>query len=144
MATFANITGYQISDSEAEDSYNLLPVLLNPDYNENIREATVSHSINGSFTIRKGDWKLLMAPGSGGWSYPRPGKDTVGLPPVQLYSLSTDIDEQSNVYAEHPEVVGELKALLKKYIEEGRSTPGIPQKNDGEYPWRQIESIVND
>lgn len=143
MATFANITGYQISDDEAEDSYNLLPVLLDPNYNKIIREATVSHSINGSFTIRKDGWKLLMAAGSGGWSFPRPGKDTIGLPPIQLYNLKTDPSEQSNVYEQHPEVVGELKTLLKKYIEEGRSTPGIPQKNDGKYPWPQIENIIN-
>ncbi len=143
MATFANITGYQISDDEAEDSYNLLPVLLDPNYNKIIREATVSHSINGSFTIRKDGWKLLMAAGSGGWSFPRPGKDTIGLPPIQLYNLKTDPSEQSNVYDEHPEVVSELKALLKKYIEEGRSTPGITQKNDGKYPWPQIENIIN-
>ncbi len=143
MATFANIMGYQLADNEAEDSYNLLPVLLNPDYNKIIREATVSHSINGSFTIRKDGWKLLMAAGSGGWSFPRPGKDTIGLPPIQLYNLKLDPAEQSNVYEQHPEVVTELKSLLKKYIEEGRSTPGKPQKNDGEYPWKQVKSILN-
>jgi len=142
MATFAKITDYNLADNEAEDSYNLLSVLLKPDYDQIIREATVSHSINGSFTIRKDGWKLLMAAGSGGWSYPRPGKDTVGLPPIQLYNLKADPGEESNVYNQHPEVVKELKSLLKKYIEEGRSTPGAPQKNDGKYPWRQIQNIL--
>jgi len=31
-----------------------------------------------------------------------------------------------------------LTTLMKKYIQEGRSTPGTPQKNDGEYPWKQL------
>jgi hypothetical protein len=45
-----------------------------------IREATVHHSINGSFASRKGDWKLIFAAGSGGWSFPTPGKAEEGLP----------------------------------------------------------------
>ncbi len=64
--TFAEITGYQLAENEAEDSYNLLSAILNPEYKKTIREATVSHSANGSFTIRQGEWKLLMAAGSGG------------------------------------------------------------------------------
>jgi len=142
MRTFAEITGYKLADNEAEDSYNLLPVILNAEYNKIIREATVSHSINGSFTIRQGDWKVLLAAGSGGWSSPKPGKEEEGLPPVQLYNLKTDPSEKVNLQAKNPEVVQKLTALLKKYIEEGRSTPGKPQKNDGEYPWKQIQNLV--
>lgn len=143
MRTFAEITGYKIDDDEAEDSYNLLPVILNPHYSKTIREATVCHSINGSFTIRQGDGKLLLAAGSGGWSSPKPGKEEEGLPPVQLYNLKNDPSEKENLQAQNPEVVQKLTGLLKKYIEDGRSTPGKPQKNDGEYPWKQIINIVN-
>jgi len=40
------------------------------------------------------------------------------------------------------EIVQELKSLLVKYISEGRSTPGIPQKNDPlTGPWHQINFI---
>ena len=142
MATIAEITNYSLADNEAEDSYSLLPVLINSKCKKIIREATVHHSINGSFTIRKGDWKLLIAAGSGGWSYPRPGKDTVGLPPIQLYNVKIDPEEKKNVYGDYSEIVIDLKSVLKRYIEEGRSTPGTPQKNDGKYPWRQIINIV--
>ena len=99
-----------------------------------IREATVHHSINGSFAVRKGDWKLLLAPGSGGWSYPRPGKEEEGLPHVQLFNLREDPSENINMQAEHPDIVKELSDLLKKYIEEGRSTPGVSQMNEGRFP----------
>jgi arylsulfatase A-like enzyme len=142
MRTFAEITGYKLADNEAEDSYNILPVILNPEYERIIREATVSHSINGSFTIRQGDWKLLVAAGSGGWSYPKPGKEEAGLPTVQLYNLKTDPAEKINLQAQNPEIVNKMTALLKKYIEDGRSTPGKPQKNDGKYPWEQIMNII--
>ncbi len=130
MRTFAEITGYQIQDNEAEDSYNILPASLNPEYKKIIREAIVSHSINGSFTIRQGEWKLLLAAGSGGWSSPKPGKEEEGLPPVQLYNLKNDPSEKVNLQAKNPEMVQKLSALLKKYIDDGRSTPGKPQKND--------------
>lgn len=138
MATFAAISGYQIKDNEAEDSYNILPLLLGPSEGKIIREAVVHHSINGEFSLRKGDWKLLLSPSSGGWSYPRPGRDTViinELPKVQLYNLNTDPEEAKNVYSENLAITNELREIMIRYIREGRSTPGVPQKNDGAEDW---------
>lgn len=140
--TFATAAGYQVKDIEGEDSYNILPLLLNEKEGKTIREATVHHSINGDFTIRKGDWKLLLSPSSGGWSFPRPGQDDEAikaLPVIQLYNMKTDPAEKKNVYSEHPEVVKELKSLLITYIEEGRSTPGVAQKNNGPEVWKQLK-----
>ncbi len=69
------------------------------------------HSINGSFAIRQGDWKLALCGDSGGWSEPRPGsKDAAGLPPIQLYNLATDPGESVNVQDRFPEVIGRLDA----------------------------------
>lgn len=141
FATFAAVADYQLKDSEGEDSYNILPLLLNEKAGNTIREATVHHSINGDFTIRRGEWKLLLSPSSGGWSFPRPGKDKEvieTLPSVQLYNMKDDPAETKNVYAEHPEIVKELKELMVKYVKEGRSTPGVPQKNDGPEVWKQL------
>jgi len=137
MATFASVTGYQLKDNEGEDSFDLTPLLTGSNPEAYGREATVSHSANGSFTIRKGKWKLLFSPSSGGWSYPRPGKDDsiiATLPPYQLYDMKANLEETHNLYGEKPEVFKELKALMLKYIKDGRSTPGKPQKNDGEEP----------
>ena len=44
--------------------------------------------------------------------------------------MSLDVGERQNVQAEHPDVVARLTKLLEKYVAEGRSTPGAPQKND--------------
>lgn len=134
MATFAAITGYKLSDNEAEDSFNLLPAIINPRFKGTIRESTIHHSIDGNFAIRKGRWKLLFSAGSGGWSSPKPGAEEEGLPPVQLYDIVSDPGESINLQAEHQDIVNELTALLKKSIDEGRSTPGAIQKNDGEHP----------
>lgn len=143
MATFAALTDRKLADNEGEDSYDMLPLLLADHDPETIREATVHHSINGSFTIRQGEWKLLLAPDSGGWSYPRPGRDsTEGWPAVQLYNLKSDPGEQRNVYAEHPETVRKLTDLMISYIRNGRSTPGEPQPNDNSGNWPQLDRFM--
>jgi len=131
MATAADIAGGTLPDNAAEDSVSLMPLLLGTASGP-VREATVHHSINGSFAIRQGNWKLELCPGSGGWSAPKPDKARkLGLPPVQLYDLRQDIGERKNLQDQHPEVVQRLTALLQQYIENGRSTPGPPQQNEG-------------
>lgn len=138
MATCANITNAELADNEAEDSFSMFPIFENPNTEAYKREATVHHSINGSFAIRKGDWKLALCPDSGGWSYPNPSKDTVTTPPFQLYNIKNDPSETTNLFNDHPQIVAELKTLLTQYVNNGRSTPGMPQKNDGEAKWEQL------
>ena len=145
FATCAAMYNDTLPQSAGVDSYNLLPVLTGKNYDDPLREATVTHSVNGSFSIRKGKWKLNFCPGSGGWSDPTP--DTarkMDIPPVQLYNLNKDTSEQKNLAKKHPEVVEKLTQLMRKYIEEGRSTPGKPQENDPyDDKWKQIEWIMN-
>lgn len=145
MATCAELVGYNLLPTEGEDSYSLLPLFEQSALDKPFREATVHHSINGSFAIRKGDWKLIMCPGSGGWSYPRPGRNQAvldSLPPIQLYNLANDPGEENNLQAANKEKVEELKSLLITYIENGRSTPGAPQKNDAiDGEWKQVEFL---
>ncbi|MEI9893204.1 MAG: hypothetical protein WDN28_04665 [Chthoniobacter sp.] len=49
---------------------------------------------------------------------------------MQLYDLTADIGEKTNAQADHTELVDRLTHLLEKYVADGRSTPGAPQKND--------------
>ena len=130
LATFADITGASVPAAMAEDSVSFLPVLRG-DMPE-VRQGIVSQSINGSFAIRDGAWKLLLSAGSGGWSSPKPGAEEASLPSVQLYDLSKDPGERNNLQAEFPERVAAMKAELEKTIARGRSTPGADLKNDVE------------
>jgi arylsulfatase A len=129
MATCAEMLGAKLPDNTAEDSISFLPLLLNQK-NPAPRQVLVESSINGSFGIREGQWKLAFCPDSGGWSYPRPGKDsTAGWPKFQLFNCVTDPAEKTNVLAQNPEVVQRLGHLMRDYILNGRSTPGAPQQN---------------
>ena len=127
MRTAAEITGTTLPDNAAEDSVSILPALLGQ--NKTLHDGIVFHSINGSFSIRQGNWKLELCPGSGGWSAPLPSQDTTKLPLIQLYDLSADIGETNNVQAGHADVVERLTKLLEKYVADGRSTPGAVQPN---------------
>ena len=128
LATAADIADAKLPANAGEDSVSFLPTLLGQ-AGKSARETLVSHSINGSFAIREGSWKLCLCPGSGGWSAPRPGQKDADLPAVQLFNMRDDIGEQTNLQDSQPETVARLTKLLEKYVAEGRSTPGETQKN---------------
>ncbi len=143
MATCANILGIPLQENEGEDSFSLFPIFKGEDVEKYERKATVHHSINGSFAIRKENWKLIFCPDSGGWSDPKPNSEGVGqLPEFQLYDLEKDPGERTNLLASYPDKVEELRALMVSYIENGRSTEGPTQKNNpeafGTKDWKQI------
>ncbi len=135
FATCADMVGVEVADTAAEDSVSILPVLTGT-AKAPVREAVIHHSINGSFAIRKGKWKLAFCPGSGGWTNPKPGKPAqlkklAAYERVQLFDMEADPAETSNLSGKHPELVQQLTQLAEKYIADGRSTPGAKQKNDG-------------
>lgn len=130
MATCAAIVDAKLPPNAGEDSVSILAALTGSD-KEPLREAVVHHSISGRFSIRQGKWKLELCGGSGGWSQPDDGAARAkGLPEVQLYDMSRDVVEKVNVQDKNANVVEQLTRLLEKYVAEGRSTPGAPQKND--------------
>lgn len=136
MATCADAAGVQIPETAAEDSVSLMPVLKGKDVKGPLHEAVICHSAYGVFAVRKGKWKLQYSAGSGGWSEPKDAAaKKLGLPKWQLYDLSADPKETNNLINNHPEIVKELTAILRGYIEKGRSTPGTPQKNHGGAIW---------
>ena len=86
--------------------------------------------------LRKGPWKLILCPDSGGWSDPKPDSPGIEkLPPFQLYNLDKDPGETENLVDQYPEIVDELTELLRQYIENGRSTPGVKQENIPSEGW---------
>ncbi len=133
LATCASIVGDTLEGNEGEDSYDMTPLFLNDQKEFPFREATVHHSVNGSFAIREKNWKMIFCPGSGGWSEPRPEEaKSQNLPPLQLYDLDQDVGEVDNLASDSTIVVEELTSLMEKYISAGRSTPGPAQQNHGD------------
>ena len=138
MGTIADILNVELDDDEGVDSFSMLPLFSKESEVNYRREFTIHHSINGSFAIRKGDFKFIFTNDSGGWSYPRPwSKDGEGLPKFQLYNLKTDPGETKNLYGNFPEIESNLIDLFKKAITNGRTTVGNIQKNDLNFPSKE-------
>jgi arylsulfatase A len=130
LATCATIVGQKLPDNAGEDSVSLLPLLRGGD--APVRVAAVNQSANGLSAIRKGAWKLIFGPGSGGWTQ---GRDDL---PAQLYNLDDDLGETKNLYRQRPEITVELTELMSKIVGNGRSTPGAAQANDVPVNWRRF------
>ena len=128
LATCADFLDDPLPATAGEDSCSMLPLFRDGD--EPIREHVVHHSITGKFAIRDRRWKLVLCPGSGGWTLDDAAAAGEGLPLVQLYDMQRDPAERRNLHAERPAVVQEMVARLKRLVAAGRSTPGPEQSND--------------
>lgn len=129
MATCGAIVGAQLPDNAAEDSYNILPVMLGKRTGKPVRKYLIQQTISLALSIRRDQWKYLDHKGSGGNNYenaklkPYALPDTAPEAPGQLYNLQIDPGETNNLYFEHPEIVKELKQQLEKYKQQGYSRP---------------------
>ncbi len=112
FSTIAEISGIAVSKDAGADSYSFLSLLQGQKSHE--RPPVIHHSINGTFSVRYGKWKMIFAEGSGGRQKP------VGKPfqePYQLYNIEKDPSETQNVIEDHADVA----ALLANYLEQIRS-----------------------
>ena len=139
LATCADVVGDELSDDEGVDSVSLMPLFGDPSVK--VRDHVVHHSIRGKFAIRSGRWKLVLCPGSGGWTYVDRKAAKDGLPLVQLYDMQADPGETTNLQADEPERVRDMIKLLKRIVEDGRSTPGSPRNNDVDVDIWKLESM---
>ena len=90
---------------------SILPLLAGG--SQPVREAAV-HQASGGLAIRQGPWKQI---------FHRDGRR-------ELFNLQEDIGETRDLSASRSEVSAKLTALMQRYIDQGRSTPGPPRKND--------------
>jgi arylsulfatase A-like enzyme len=129
MATVAEITGQALPAPAAEDSISFLPTLESRPQPGRPFLLTQAAGGAATLTIRKGSWKLITHAGSGGNRYDRgelkdivpPGPSRETSP--QLYDLSQDPGETTNLATQRPEIVQELQALLTATRASGRSRP---------------------
>ena len=80
----------------------------------------IVHSHDGYFGIMVGSWKLSVTAGSGGWSFPRVGKEEEGLPRMQLFNLDENINESSsgNLIETHSDIALKLQHQLEGIVYE--------------------------
>lgn len=124
LATFGAMLDTELPKEAGEDSFNLLPVLLGQQpQDQPVRGPLVIPSSGGLMTIRSGSWKLIDGLGSGGFSEPRRIKPDPNGPQGQLYNLADDPGETLNLWTKQPEVVRRLQAELTRIRESGRSRP---------------------
>ena len=121
MATFAEITGYELKEDEGPDSFDFSKALFGADSTQTpARTSLVMRSGSGTMTVRDGDWKLIAGLGSGGFSKPRKVKPEPNGPTGQLYNIVEDLGETKNLFSEKPEMVKQLQELMQKVVESGR------------------------
>ena len=128
-ATFAKLVGHALSEGEAIDSYNLLPVLKGENYKKPLRTATVQNTNAGKYALRQGDWVLVDAASGASKKEGKHyleyfglsdfGKDRDGL----LFNLKNDPRQSRDLSGEYPEKVEQMRALLKRYVGGERCAP---------------------
>ncbi len=125
MATAADIAGVELPEDAGEDSESMLPALEGRTMRGARREAIVYHAGDGTLAIRRGDWVFIDGPTGAGAKEPEWFRQERGYVPHdlpgELYHLGQDPSEARNLYASEPGTVEELKALLQRYKEAGRS-----------------------
>ncbi|CAA6679916.1 MULTISPECIES: arylsulfatase [unclassified Lentimonas] len=125
LATFAEIVGADVPADGGEDSQSFAAVLLDADSDAE-RLPLINYG-NGAgdnrYAITEGNWKLIL-----------PSKK---VKQTELYDLSKDRAETTNVAAQHPEVVDRLTKEITTIVVSGRTTLGAPQPNDTGY-WKEL------
>jgi len=104
MATVAELIGYRLPASSAEDSTSILSLITGTAVSLPERAQVVNHDVSGNFAIRKGRWKLVKS--------------------QKLYDLEADPKEKTDLSKVHPDLVKELAATLQRYRKNGRSFEG--------------------
>ena len=141
-ATFAQMMNYRLKDKEAEDSYSIWPILNKK--GTSARKNLIYASGKGYLSLRTPKLKLVFHGGSGGWGYPNKPAELAQLPSMQLFDLEKDPSETMNLIGDkrYKKNVEEMTQLIRKYVEEGRSTPGKKSANDTGNSWEQIENFM--
>jgi len=125
MVTCADILGVSLPEDAGVDSFSILPLLQGKQAQAApTHPYVIHHSINGNFAIRQGKWKLVACQGSGGWSKGDDGQ------PAQLYDMSADRAEETNLIESKTGEAKRLADLLEQAVNNGRTRPGKKQKND--------------
>ena len=108
LPTFANLTGFRTPTDRTIDGVDQTELLFGT--NETGARSTFFYQGNG---VRRGKWKYLAAK----HQVPGYARDRNRTEIEELYDLSSDISETTNLAEQHPVIVNELRALTKQIAE---------------------------
>lgn len=117
MASFAKMLNLNLAENDALDSFETMDVLLGK---SNKSRAHFIHQGNATMALIKGDWKYIVPN-----KRPKINRNTntemgTDINP-QLYNMKLDIGETKNLAKDNPDKLEELKVLLNKIKEDGRT-----------------------
>ncbi|MEJ6644615.1 MAG: arylsulfatase [Akkermansiaceae bacterium] len=125
-ASFANLTGTLLPKDACLDSFDVLGALVGKEGAKG-RDVIIQQDNGGkgNFGLRAGQWKLTHHDKKKAFNTKvKKNLTSNDVPAFQLFDLSSDEAEKTNVIKEHPEVATRLKEILKTAIKEGRTRPG--------------------
>ena len=127
LPTFVALAGGTVPATPVIDGRDITPILLGQS-KESSREAHYYFSGYELQAVRQGRWKVALVP------QPEDNKKkgvkvAAGL---RLYDLDAEIGEQTDVAAQHPEVVAKLKALADKMAAEIGGKEPAARRSAGE------------
>jgi arylsulfatase A-like enzyme len=136
LGTVADSLGIDLPGDGAEDSFSFLDEFVDGHAVPKRRDLAVYHSCHNKMAIRRGDWVYVhSATGDN-----EAGRDDLARMQEpewfrrmrgvrehgeswELFDLATDPQELVNLAAERPEKVEELKTLLARVMDAGRTAP---------------------
>jgi arylsulfatase A len=120
FSTLAEMTGVKIDKNEAEDSFSFYKVLKGG-YEKPVRDNIIYISSGGKLAIQKEGWKYIDCLGSGGFTDPANVDAVSGGPTGQLYHITTDPLETTNLFIQESSKRDELSGLLENIVKQGYS-----------------------
>jgi arylsulfatase A len=142
IATVAALVGEPLPELKvgAEDSHNMLSAWLAEKYESPIRPDIILHSADGNFAIRRGRWKWIEGdyhPGTKAGA----AKQRAEQFHRQLYDLSEDVAETTDVASGYRQVASELETLLQRYRKGGYSRE-VPPPPPAEPTAEPLDAMV--
>lgn len=113
LPTFVKLAGGKIPTDNKIDGFDILPLLLGQT-RQSPREVQYYFDGNELQAVRKGPWKMAIAP-QHEQNRPQGQPQPKSQPPFpKLYNLDSDIGERNDVAGAHPEVIEELQKLVRR------------------------------
>lgn len=128
MATLASITGIELPENAAPDSYDISAVIRGKEYKSPLREATIHNTYSSIWGIRKGDWLYINDSTGGHRELPESFKELTGYTDFNteglLFNMVDDSEQRINLYEKYPEKIEEMDNLIHEYRNSSNSIKG--------------------